>query len=985
MVFLKKEQLGTTGSSTGDTIEVDSGGTFQFEPNDGGGGSGTLSETLDNGNTTDGYNIQFSSGDNIQFLGDGVDHSIGYPSNGTTTGSSLSISAQDSTGANAAGNITLTSGTGTASGPSGNVELNIATALPGGTRGIIDFQQATTSFLQLAQPATNTTMTMSSTSSNADFTFQWSGAPSVSDTAGSDWNLIGQPGNGTGAGGAISVTAGVGGTTGDGGDVDVTAGAGTGTGDGGTVNITAGDGGSTSGDAGNISLNAGTPTDGTGGFIEINGSDAAGTDQSGGSIAVVAGGGTGTGDDGFIFLNVTGGASTPNGVIHFGLDGTPFITFDPNASVNMNIGDSAGNFNVQYGGAASTDTLGSSIFIVAQQGDGTGNGGQAVLRGGGGGTTGDGGNAEVLAGNGGSSGGAGGDVTIKGGTAGTNQDGGSISMTAEGGAGSGDDGYVILDLITGATISNGIIDFRQDGTSFLAFDPNASVNMDIGASAGDFNLQYASTSASPGKISIIGQGGGGGDVEIEGGSSTSGFAGGGVILTGGSGGSVFGGEISMSAGQGGSTASGGPVLINAGDGGSTSGNGGFVTITAGGVTGASNNGGGITLQPGAGGASGSPGVVRISGVGSTLVMDELPDHGISPDTGDGMIWVRDDSPNVLMFTDDAGVDWVLNSAAAASETLAETLNNSNSTDGYNIVISDGDDIRAPDGYLDLNVLSGGANPELIRFQKDSTDFLTFNPSASVNMDIDADAGDFTLQYSGAASAIGSAIALTGQQGASTSAGGSVTITGGAAGSTSGTGGDVTINGGPSATSGTGGDLLLQSGTGATSSGEVTIQRGTTDVLTTSSSFTYLWAPSTLGLVASGSSRFQVTGSKTETRVSIMAFQNTVVTPQIRQDSRSVAAKAQTLFIQAQDNSNAGAFDGGDLLLRSGTSVGGDPGAMTLQVGTTKRIEIDNTGLGFFDTTPVAQPDVTGSTGANAALQNLLTALANLGLITDSTT
>ncbi len=30
-------------------------------------------------------------------------------------------------------------------------------------------------------------------------------------------------------------------------------------------------------------------------------------------------------------------------------------------------------------------------------------------------------------------------------------------------------------------------------------------------------------------------------------------------------------------------------------------------------------------------------------------------------------------------------------------------------------------------------------------------------------------------------------------------------------------------------------------------------------------------------------------------------------------------------------------------------------------------------------------DITGSTGANAALQNLLTALAALGLITDSTT
>lgn len=42
-------------------------------------------------------------------------------------------------------------------------------------------------------------------------------------------------------------------------------------------------------------------------------------------------------------------------------------------------------------------------------------------------------------------------------------------------------------------------------------------------------------------------------------------------------------------------------------------------------------------------------------------------------------------------------------------------------------------------------------------------------------------------------------------------------------------------------------------------------------------------------------------------------------------------------------------------------------------------------IGFFGATPVARPTVTGSKGGNAALGSLLTALANLGLITDSTT
>ena len=42
-------------------------------------------------------------------------------------------------------------------------------------------------------------------------------------------------------------------------------------------------------------------------------------------------------------------------------------------------------------------------------------------------------------------------------------------------------------------------------------------------------------------------------------------------------------------------------------------------------------------------------------------------------------------------------------------------------------------------------------------------------------------------------------------------------------------------------------------------------------------------------------------------------------------------------------------------------------------------------IGFFATTPIAKPTVAGPRGGNVALQNLLTALANLGLITDTTT
>ena len=46
---------------------------------------------------------------------------------------------------------------------------------------------------------------------------------------------------------------------------------------------------------------------------------------------------------------------------------------------------------------------------------------------------------------------------------------------------------------------------------------------------------------------------------------------------------------------------------------------------------------------------------------------------------------------------------------------------------------------------------------------------------------------------------------------------------------------------------------------------------------------------------------------------------------------------------------------------------------------------DATTLGFYGATPSTKPTITGATGANVALQNLLSALATLGLINDSTT
>lgn len=66
-------------------------------------------------------------------------------------------------------------------------------------------------------------------------------------------------------------------------------------------------------------------------------------------------------------------------------------------------------------------------------------------------------------------------------------------------------------------------------------------------------------------------------------------------------------------------------------------------------------------------------------------------------------------------------------------------------------------------------------------------------------------------------------------------------------------------------------------------------------------------------------------------------------------------------------------------------VGKGTGGVRLRDGSgAERLQVNSTGLGFFGTTPVAKPVVSGSRGANAALDSLLQALQSFGLITNST-
>jgi hypothetical protein len=51
---------------------------------------------------------------------------------------------------------------------------------------------------------------------------------------------------------------------------------------------------------------------------------------------------------------------------------------------------------------------------------------------------------------------------------------------------------------------------------------------------------------------------------------------------------------------------------------------------------------------------------------------------------------------------------------------------------------------------------------------------------------------------------------------------------------------------------------------------------------------------------------------------------------------------------------------------------------------TERLNLNGTGIGFFGSTPVGKPTVTGSRRNGDALASLISALSKLGLVTDGT-
>lgn len=105
-------------------------------------------------------------------------------------------------------------------------------------------------------------------------------------------------------------------------------------------------------------------------------------------------------------------------------------------------------------------------------------------------------------------------------------------------------------------------------------------------------------------------------------------------------------------------------------------------------------------------------------IGKDLVFTEAADHASTPAAGKGYLWVRNDTPNVLVFTDDAGTDTVLGGGASLSDgdTLSTGLTFPNTglhildtNASHDLIIAPGTDLSAD---RTLTITTGDADRTL---------------------------------------------------------------------------------------------------------------------------------------------------------------------------------------------------------------------------------------------------------------------------------
>ena len=249
--------------------------------------------------------------------------------------------------------------------------------------------------------------------------------------------------------------------------------------------------------------------------------------------------------------------------------------------------------------------------------------------------------------------GSGGALTIDGGQgAGANRSGGRIDIRggdSDTGAGTGNGATVAIrsGQASGVGFTGGTLSLT--GGAGLVDSLGGPVTLTGGAS--------------------VGAGRNGANVTVEGGGASDGIGGTLNLFAGDStGADRNGGALQVTCGSGGGGNSQGGDFTMSGRPGAGTGRGSDLTFTAGSAGTSNARGGDFVVSVPAGTGAGRGGIIEldVNGVGwvdlngaSTLQFRERATRIATPVTGRGFLWVRSDTPNVLVFTNDAGTDVVI--------------------------------------------------------------------------------------------------------------------------------------------------------------------------------------------------------------------------------------------------------------------------------------------------------------------------------------
>ncbi|HUX31385.1 MAG TPA: hypothetical protein VMV78_12305 [Thiobacillus sp.] len=538
-----------------------------------------------------------------------------------------------------------------------------------------------------------------------------------------------------------------------------------------------------------------------------NGGGAAGWD------AVLAVGQTSGGTDPILSTGDT--FRGPDGASSFG--GTPFNIRGANST--------AGNGQpiIITGGisnSAGGDAGGVSVLGGQPTGTGNAQGGPILIAGGDGGTAGNtlGGGVTITTGSGFNSAGPAGDFTVTCGTAAPTGTGSTGNITLTGGP----NPATGLSNIGGLVTIDAGTSFGRTGSAFLRSGNSLATS--------NSNNQIGNVTIATGLMSGTATTWNGGSISITANGDTSGGSN-----------NVEGGDVSIAAGNTGTrNANGGDVNVTAGHA-----NGfsvlqaGNVNITAGNLLStnpsAGSEGGSIVLSPGVRSVSDQhDGMVRIDSTG-TLQMLERAAVVTGITGGEGRWWVRNDSPNLPMFTDGLGNDHVLNESTPSTLQEAYEAGNTIVTDATNGPLDvSGTEAISLDAGAASNfstsagtmtvTAAGGATTvsglavnitALAAALADDITLTGATPSGAGNP-----GGDIILASGdGNTAGAGGTITGTAGDGGTTGTGGVVSFTGGGGGSTSGNGGGVTLSGGiPVDGNGGGVNLVGEDGVGTDRSG-----------------------------------------------------------------------------------------------------------------------------------------------------------------------